>query len=200
MERLPSAMIRSGSTSSLVPRPVHSVHAPKGELNENERGSSSSNDRSSYVHARCSEKTRSRCGSSSGKSTNSKVSNPPATANQRREHLEPGALFELEDPIDDLLGGLPRDGPTADRAVRMPDARVQQPQVVVDLGDRADRRSRVAVCRLLVDRDRRRETLDEVDVGLVHLPKELPGIGRQRLDVASLTLGEDRVEGEARLS
>ena len=42
--------------------------------------------------------------------------------------------------------------------------------------------------------------LDEVDVGLVHLPEELPGVGRQRLDVPALALGEDRVEGEAGLA
>ena len=91
-------------------------------------------------------------------------------------------------------------GSAADRAVRLADAREQQPEVVVDLGDRADRRARVAVGRLLVDRDGRRQALDEVDVGLVHLPEELPGVGRQRLDVAALALGEDRVEGERGLA
>src|SRR3712207_7461127 len=35
-------------------------------------------------------------------------------------------------------------------AVRMPDTREQQPQVVVDLGDRADRRPRIARGALLV--------------------------------------------------
>ena len=122
-----------------------------------------------------------------------------APANERREDLEAAALLELEDPVDDLLGRLARDRSATDRAVRMADPRVQQPQVVVDLGDRADRRSRVARSRLLVDRDRRRETFDEVDVGLVHLAEELPGVGRQRLDVAPLALGEDRVERQARL-
>ena len=52
---------------------------------------------------------------------------------------------------------------------------------------------------LLVDRDRRAEPLDEVDVGLVHLAQELAGVRRQRLDVAPLALGEDRVEGQAGL-
>ena len=40
-----SGMIKSSSTSSFVPIPEHSAHAPKGELNENERGSSSSKER-----------------------------------------------------------------------------------------------------------------------------------------------------------
>ena len=86
------------------------------------------------------------------------------------------------------------------RAVRDADARVEQPQVVVDLGDRADGRARVARRRLLVDRDRRRQALDEVDVGLVHLAEELPGVRRQRLDVAALALGVDRVERQRRLA
>ena len=37
----------------------------------------------------------------------------------------------------------------------LPDPGIQHPQIVVDLGDRADRRPRVAAARLLLDRDRR---------------------------------------------
>src|SRR5262249_52788081 len=73
-----------------------------------------------------------------------------------------------------------------------------QTEVVVDLGDRADGGPRVARGRLLVDRDRRRQTLDEVDVGLVHLTEELPRVRRERLDVPALPLGVDRVERERR--
>jgi hypothetical protein len=85
-------------------------------------------------------------------------------------------------------------------AVGPPDASVEKPQVVVDLRDRADCGARVLGSRLLVDRYRRRQTFDEVDVGLVHLTEELAGIGRQRLDVTPLPLGVDRVEGERRLA
>ena len=119
-----------------------------------------------------------------------------ASPHHRREHLEPGALRHREHLVDDLLRGLPRDPLTAHRAVRRPGPRIQQPQIVVDLGDGADRRPRVAVGGLLVDGHRRRQALDEVDVGLVHLTEELPGIRRQRLDVAPLALGEDGVEGQ----
>ena len=85
-------------------------------------------------------------------------------------------------------------------AVRLADPGEQQAQVVVDLGDRADRRARVARRRLLVDRDRRREALDGVDVGLLHLPEELARVRREGLDVAALALGVERVEGERRLA
>ena len=117
-----------------------------------------------------------------------------------REHLEAGALLHGEDLVDDLLRRLPADRLAAVRAVRLAGAGVEQPQVVVDLGDRADRRPGVAVGRLLVDRDGGREALDEVDVRLVHLAEELPRVRRQRLDVPPLALREDRVEGQARLA
>ena len=102
--------------------------------------------------------------------------------------------------IDDLLRRLAGDPLAADRAVRGARAGVQQPQVVVDLGDRADRRPRVAVGRFLVDGHRRGKTLDEVDVRLVHLPQELARVGRQRLHIAALPLGEDGVERQRRLA
>ena len=118
----------------------------------------------------------------------------------RRQHLEPEALVHGQHLVDDLLRGLSGDPLTAHRAVRGAGAGVQQTQVVVDLGDGADRRPRVAVGGLLVDRHRGRQALDEVDVRFVHLAEELPRVRRQRLDVAALTLGEDRVERQRRLA
>ena len=123
-----------------------------------------------------------------------------APPHDRRHDLEAGPLGQLEHPVDDLLGRLAGDRPAAVGAVRVPDAGVEEPQVVVDLGDGPDRRARVAAGRLLVDGDGRRQALDEVDVGLVHLAQELAGVGRQRFDIAALALGVDRVEGERRLA
>ena len=123
-----------------------------------------------------------------------------AAPHDRRQHHEAGALVERHHVVDDLLDRLARDRRAAVVAVRMADPRPQQAQVVVDLGDGPDRRARVPRGRLLVDRDRRREALDRVDVGLVHLAQELARVGRQRLDVAALALGVDRVEGKARLA
>ena len=123
---------------------------------------------------------------------------PPA--HDRRVDGEPRALLDLEHLVDDRVDRLPRDRLAADRAVRPPDPRVEQAQVVVDLGDRADRRARVARGRLLVDRDRRAEAVDVVDVRLLHHLEELPRVGGERLDVAALPLRVDRVEGKARLA
>ena len=123
-----------------------------------------------------------------------------AAAHDRRQDHEPRAVLQVHDLVDDLLGRLRRDRPAAVEAVRLADARPQQAQVVVDLRHGADRRARVARGRLLVDRDRGRQALDRVDVRLVHLPQELAGVGAQRLDVAALALGVDRVERERRLA
>ena len=122
-----------------------------------------------------------------------------AVAHDRRVDRELRALVEPQHLLDDLVERLPGDRAPADRAVRPADARVQQPQVVVDLGDRADRRARVARGRLLVDRDRRREPVDRVDVGLLHHLQELARVRGERLDVPALALGVDRVERERRL-
>ena len=83
------------------------------------------------------------------------------------------------------------------RAVGHADARVEQAQVVVDLGDGADGRARVAAGAALVDGDGRAEPLDLVDVRLLHQAEELARVGRERLDVAALPLGVDRVERQA---
>ena len=122
----------------------------------------------------------------------------PRTTGASTMNLVPSG--ELHHLVDDLLGRLRLDRAAAVVAVRMPDPRPEQAQVVVDLGDRADRRARVARGGLLVDRDRRREALDRVHVRLVHLAQELARVGGQRLHVAALALGVDRVEGEARLA
>ena len=73
-------MHNSGSTSSSVPRPVQDGQAPKGELNEKVRGSTSSMAKGwSLGQAIRSEKRRSLSGSPSSRSTKSTRSMPPAS-------------------------------------------------------------------------------------------------------------------------
>ena len=122
-----------------------------------------------------------------------------AVAHERRVDREPRALVEPQHLVDDRVDRLAGDRLAADRAVRPADPRVEQAEVVVDLGDRADGRARVARGRLLVDRDRRAEAVDVVDVRLLHHLEELARVRGERLDVAALPLRVDRVEGKARL-
>jgi hypothetical protein len=79
-------------------------------------------------------------------------------------------------------------------------AREQQLQVVVELGHGADRAARRPNRVGLVDRDRRRHTLDAIDRRPVHPIEELPRVGRERLDVAPLALGIQRVEHQRTLA
>jgi hypothetical protein len=61
-----------------------------------------------------------------------------AVLDERPEHEQAGALRHLEHLVDDLLDGLALDR-MAVRAVRDPDAREQQAEVVVDLSDGTNR-------------------------------------------------------------
>ena len=107
---------------------------------------------------------------------------------------------ERERRVDHLADRLRLERDAVVGAAWRADAREQQAQVVVDLGDRADGRARVVRGRLLLDRDRRRKAFDVIDVGLLHHRQELARIGRQRLDIATLPLRVDRVERERGLA
>ena len=106
------------------------------------------------------------------------------------------AEHELHDPLERLR----RDLEAAPGAMRDADVREQQAEVVVDFGDRPDRRPRVGSGGLLLDGNRRREPLDQVDVRLFHLLEELARVRGQRLDIPPLPLGVDGVESERRLA
>jgi len=119
---------------------------------------------------------------------------PLLPLDNRGENREPRSLRELQHLLKNLLARLRRDRPATLVARRMTDPREQHPQVIVDLGDRADGAARVLSGGLLLDRDGRREAGDGVDVRLRHLPQKLPGVAGQRLDVPALSLGVQRVE------
>ena len=119
-----------------------------------------------------------------------------AAAHDRRQQIEPGAFGQRQHAVDHLRDDLAFDRQPRGGRIGHADARPQQAHVVVDLGDGADGGARVLRRGLLLDRDRRRQAVDLVDVRLLHHLQELARIGRQRLDVAALALGIDGVEGE----
>ena len=123
-----------------------------------------------------------------------------APADDRRQHVDARVLRVEHHHVDDALERLAGDLLPAVRAVRHADVGEEQPQVVVDFGDGADRRPRVRAGGLLLDRDGGRQAVDEIDVRLLHLLEELARVGRERLDIAPLALGVNRVEGERRLA
>ncbi|CAB4586276.1 unannotated protein [freshwater metagenome] len=117
----------------------------------------------------------------------------------RGEHLETRPVSERQHPVHDLLRRLPGQPGSVGGAMLSTDARVEQAQVVVHLGDGSHGGTGVATSGLLVDRDGGRQTLDHVHVGFVHLAEELARVGAQGLDVPTLPFGVDRVEGQRRL-
>ena len=117
-----------------------------------------------------------------------------------RQHQETGGVVPIQDQVDHFLDGLGRERLAAGVAVGLPDARPEKAHVVVDLGDGAHGGARIVGGGFLVDGDGWRQALDLVDVRLLELAQELPGVGRQRLDVAPLALGVEGVEGETGLA
>jgi hypothetical protein len=123
-----------------------------------------------------------------------------ASAHDGREDLDPRPLRQREDSVDHLRDGLLGDRGAASPAMGGAGAGVEEPEVVGDLGDRADGAAGALADALLFDRDGRREALDRLDVGAGELVEVLAREGREALDITSLALGVERVEGEARLA
>ena len=77
---------------------------------------------------------------------------------------------------------------------------VEQPQEVMNFGQRADRALAATAARALFDRDRRRDAVDRIHVGSRRRLHELSGISIQRFEIPALTLGEDDIECQGRFA
>ena len=99
---------------------------------------------------------------------------------QRRQDHEPRVLRQREHVVHHLRHRLRGERDAVLGAVRLADAGEEQPQVVVDFGDRADGGARVVAGRLLLDGDGGRQALDQVHVRLFHELQELPRVRRER--------------------
>ena len=118
----------------------------------------------------------------------------------RRAQLDLGSLGQGENRLENLARRAARRRLARTWTVRLADRREQQIQVAGDVRHRAHGRPWVVGDGLLLDRDHRGQTEDEVDVRLGDVRDESLGVARERLHVATLALGIDRVEGEARLA
>ena len=86
-------------------------------------------------------------------------------AHDRREQQEPRPFGKCQNAPENLLAGLGGDRPFARWAISLPEACIQHTQVIADLRDGADSRTRIATGGLLLDADRGGQSTDEVDVG-----------------------------------
>ena len=82
------------------------------------------------------------------------------------------------------------------RAVGLSDFREVEFEIIIHLRDRADG----GTCRFdvvhLLDGDGWWDAFDAIDQGFVHAVEELPRVGREGFDIASLAFGIDGLEGE----
>ena len=72
----------------------------------------------------------------------------------RSQDLETGSLCKQENSVNDLLGCLTRQFRSIVRAMLHPNARIEQSQIVIDLGDGSNSGSWVFTRGLLIDRNR----------------------------------------------
>ncbi len=110
------------------------------------------------------------------------------------------ALGHVGDGFDNLAGGLLAQFLSTDGAVHLAHFCPEQTHVVINLGHRSHRRTRVTRGRLLIDRNSRGETFNALDFGLFHLRNELTCVGRKTFHVPALTFCENGIEGERRFS
>ena len=120
-----------------------------------------------------------------------------ARVERREHHVQPRRREDLRARALDRVAA---DFAAALRTHRAPDRRKQQPQIVADFRDGADRRSRILDCVLLAQRERRRYLRNRIDVRPLHPLEEQPRVSRQALHVAPLTLGINGVEHQARFA
>ena len=121
-------------------------------------------------------------------------------AHRRRQHGKARSFGEGQHAVDHLRNGLGKDALTTLPAVDLAGPRPKEAQVIVDFGNGADARARIAATRFLLDGDGRRESVDGVDVRFAPLFQELSSVRRERLDIASLSFGVDGIEGQRRLT
>ena len=116
--------------------------------------------------------------------------------NHRRQDIGAGPLGKRCDLIDHLADLHRLDRQPRRRGIGDADPRPQKTHIIVDFGDCADGGAGIAAGGFLLDRNRRRQPLDRVHIGLLHEFKKLPRIGGKALHIAPLPFGVDRIEGQ----
>ena len=107
--------------------------------------------------------------------------------NHGSEKHELGSLGQCGDFVDDGVRRHLADLFAADGTVRNTDARVQKTEIVVDLRYRSDCGAWVFGGRFLINGDRRRQTVDEIHVGLIELSQKLSRIRGKRFHESSVS-------------
>lgn len=98
-------------------------------------------------------------------------------AHDRRKDIKTCAFLQCDDPIDHLAHRLAFDRKAGSRRIGNAHTRKEQAHIVVDFGDCAHRRTRIAACRLLLDGNGGRQAVNLVDIRFLHHFEKLTRIG-----------------------
>ena len=123
-----------------------------------------------------------------------------ALLHNRRHHQNLLIFVTGVQVIDNLVHRLRLDDLAALGAMRHAQTRKHQTVMVQNFDHRPHRTARVPVHRLLVNRNRRRNSANALHVRMLHAPNELARIRRKRLHKAALPFLEYRIESKARLA
>ena len=115
---------------------------------------------------------------------------------QWRQHNDFASRLVPHHLINNLLRRLAAEWATGEGIVRLADSGKDDPQMIVNFGGGRDCRLRVGAGAALLDGDRRRQSLDKIDIWLFHLVEKLPRISGQAFDVSALPFGIQSVEGQ----
>ena len=118
----------------------------------------------------------------------------------RGQEHDAGFRRKGQDFIHDVAGGLVGDGLAADGAIGLADMGEEKAEIIVDFGSGRDDGARIRPGNALFDGDGGREALDKINIRLLHLIEELARISRERLDILSLSLSVNCIEGQRRLA
>ena len=123
-----------------------------------------------------------------------------AVHHQRRKQADARSPILSHQSCGDRLLALRLDRHLAVGAMLHAQFHEQQPQEMMDLGQRAHRALAPPAAGTLLDRDRRRNAAHRIHVRTRSRLHELPGVCVQRFEVAALPFGEDDVESERGLA
>ncbi len=109
---------------------------------------------------------------------------------------DPRPFLRLVNAVDNLVDGLRRNQNMVIRTICFSDARIEQTQVIIYFGHGPDCGPRILACGFLVNRYRRRQSLDRIDVGLFDPTQKLAGICGKAFHISSPSFRIYRIKGK----
>jgi len=117
-------------------------------------------------------------------------------ADKWSENIDRLAGILMEDHFHDLFLGIFHHLLSTEIAVGSAGTSVEQTQIVIDLRGGAHGGAWIFIGGFLLNADDRAQSRDLVDIGPLHVAQKVTGIGREGLDIASLSFGIDGVKGQ----